>query len=58
MCRYQSSKYAHLVERFACLYTSHVSNLAYYSPDRKFRGRLDTMSHEIEAMTSVEHELL
>ena len=24
------------VERFACLYTSHVSNLSFYSPDKSF----------------------
>lgn len=43
---YQNSKYAHLIERFACLYGSHVSNLAFYSPDKKFRGRVDVMAHE------------
>ena len=43
---YQNSKYAHLLERFACLYTSHVSNLAFYSPTKKFRGRVDVMAHE------------
>ena len=43
---YQNSMYASLMERFACLYTSHVSNLALYSPYMKFRGRVDVMAHE------------
>ena len=34
---YQNSRFAHQVERFACLYTSHVSNLAFYSPDKSYR---------------------
>jgi HAD superfamily 5'-nucleotidase-like hydrolase len=43
---YQRSLYAHQVERFACLYTSHVSNLMFYSPLKSYRGRVDEMSHE------------
>lgn len=43
---YQNSRFAHQVERFACLYTSHVSNLAFYSPDKSYRGRMDHMAHE------------
>lgn len=43
---YQNSMYASLLERFACLYTSHVSNMILYSPYMKFRGRLDVMAHE------------
>jgi 5' nucleotidase family len=43
---YQNSMYASLLERFACLYTSHVSNLTLYSPYMKFRGRADVMAHE------------
>ena len=43
---YQNSMYANLMERFACLYTSHVCNLAHYSPSAKFRGRVDVMAHE------------
>jgi 5'-nucleotidase len=34
---YQNSRFAHQVERFACLYTSHVSNLCFYSPDKSYR---------------------
>lgn len=34
------------VERYACLYTSHVSNLAFVSPDKSFQARLDYMAHE------------
>lgn len=43
---YQQSLYAHQVERFACLYTSHVSNMMFYSPLKSYRGRVDSMSHE------------
>lgn len=43
---YQNSMYANLMERFACLYTSHVSNLLQFSPYMKFRGRVDVMAHE------------
>lgn len=60
---YQNSMYASLMERFACLYTSHVSNLALYSPYMKFRGRVDVMAHEhghaadpADAEPSVERE--
>jgi HAD superfamily 5'-nucleotidase-like hydrolase len=43
---YQRSLYAHQVERFACLYTSHVSNMMFYSPLKSYRGRIDLMNHE------------
>jgi hypothetical protein len=36
------------VERFACLYTSQVTNLCYYSPDKNFRTCEDFMPHEFE----------
>ncbi|CAH8355859.1 unnamed protein product [Eruca vesicaria subsp. sativa] len=42
----QSSRFAHQVERFACLYTSHVSNLSMYSPEKYYRPTEDLMSHE------------
>lgn len=35
-------------QRFACIYTSHVSNLMYYSPLKSWKGRLDIMAHEEE----------
>ncbi|KAK9843987.1 hypothetical protein WJX81_001142 [Elliptochloris bilobata] len=47
---YQNSRFAHQVERFACLYTSHVSNLHFYSPDKCYRGRMDHMAHEEESV--------
>jgi 5'-nucleotidase len=34
------------MDRFACLYTSHVSNAGRYSPERAYRGRVDFMAHE------------
>ncbi|WIA17049.1 hypothetical protein OEZ85_013956 [Tetradesmus obliquus] len=43
---YQNSRYGHQIDRFACLYTSHVANLAFYSPDRAYGGRVDYMAHE------------
>ncbi|EPS70199.1 hypothetical protein M569_04560, partial [Genlisea aurea] len=43
---YQNSRFAHQVERFACLYTSQVSNLGLYSPDKYYRPSEDFMPHE------------
>ncbi|MEW5305391.1 MAG: hypothetical protein WDW36_007933 [Sanguina aurantia] len=43
---HQNSRYAHQIERFACLYTSHVSNMTFVSPNKSFMGRLDWMAHE------------
>eukprot|EP00798_Chlamydomonas_sp_ICE-L_P013215 gene13215-19051_t len=43
---HQNSRFAHQLERFACLYTSHVSNLAFNSPDKSYMGRMDYMAHE------------
>lgn len=43
---YQNSRYAHQIERFACLYTSHVSNLMFYSPLKSYKARLEVMAHE------------
>lgn len=36
------------VERFACLYTSQVSNLSLYSPDKYYRPSEDYMPHEFD----------
>eukprot|EP00878_Enallax_costatus_P032033 GHUV01035124.1.p1 GENE.GHUV01035124.1~~GHUV01035124.1.p1 ORF type:complete len:127 (+),score=26.26 GHUV01035124.1:523-903(+) len=43
---YQNSRYGHQIDRFACLYTSHVANMAFYSPDTTYTGRIDYMAHE------------
>lgn len=43
---YQNSLLAHQIDRFACLYTSHVGNLVFYSPFKRYRGRVDHMAHE------------
>ncbi|XP_062159422.1 uncharacterized protein LOC133866795 isoform X2 [Alnus glutinosa] len=43
---YQNSRFAHQVERFACLYTSQVSNLSLCSPDKYYRPSEDFMPHE------------
>jgi hypothetical protein len=43
---HQNSWFAHQVERFACTYTSHVANMAFFSPDKSYVARLDGMAHE------------
>ena len=43
---YQNSRFANQVSRFACLYTSHVANLRYYSPEHNYRSREDYLPHE------------
>lgn len=43
---YKNSRYAHQTERFACIYTSHVSNLMFYSPMKNFKARMDAMVHD------------
>ncbi|CAI9786585.1 unnamed protein product [Fraxinus pennsylvanica] len=47
---YQNSRFAHQVERFACLYTSQVTNLSLYSPDKYYRTGEDFMPHEIDIL--------
>ncbi|XP_002510387.2 5'-nucleotidase domain-containing protein 4 isoform X1 [Ricinus communis] len=47
---YQNSRFAHQVERFACLYTSQVSNLSLYSPDKYYRPSEDYMPHEFHVL--------
>lgn len=47
---YQNSRFANQVERFACLYTSQVTNLCYYSPDKCFRTSEDLMPHEMKSL--------
>mmetsp|Transcript_5816 Transcript_5816/g.7856 ORF Transcript_5816/g.7856 Transcript_5816/m.7856 type:complete len:242 (+) Transcript_5816:668-1393(+) len=42
---YQSSRFAHQVQQFACLYTSHVGNLGGYSPEKIYRSKADFMPH-------------
>ncbi|KAL3840305.1 hypothetical protein ACJIZ3_024896 [Penstemon smallii] len=48
---YQNSRFAHQVERFACLYTSQVSNLSLYSPNKYYRPSEDFMPHEFDILT-------
>uniref|UniRef100_A0A1D1ZE74 Cytosolic purine 5'-nucleotidase n=2 Tax=Anthurium amnicola TaxID=1678845 RepID=A0A1D1ZE74_9ARAE len=45
---FQNSRFAHQVERFACLYTSQVTNLSLYSPDKYYRPSEDFMPHEFD----------
>ena len=43
---YQLSRYGHQMERFACLFTSHIANLLYYSPLKSYRGKTDELLAE------------
>ncbi|CAL5332263.1 unnamed protein product [Camellia sinensis] len=47
---YQTSCFAHQVERFACLYTSQVTNLSLYSPNKHYSPSQDFMPHEFEIL--------
>ncbi|CAN6450583.1 unnamed protein product [Victoria cruziana] len=47
---YQNSRFAHQVERFACLYTSQVTNLGFYSPNKYYRPSEDFMPHEFDIL--------
>lgn len=47
---YQNSRFAHQVERFACLYTSQVTNLSLYSPDKYYRPAEDVLPHEFDIL--------
>ncbi|RVX15308.1 hypothetical protein CK203_007931 [Vitis vinifera] len=40
-----------VVERFACLYTSQVTNLSLYSPDKYYRPSEDFMPHEFDILS-------
>eukprot|EP00899_Mesostigma_viride_P025631 jgi/Mesvir1/6252/Mv00971-RA.1 len=44
---YQNSRFAHQLERFACLYTSQVGNLLFYSLERNWQSQADVMPHEV-----------
>lgn len=46
---HQNSRFAAQVENYACLYTSRLSNLSYYSPTKSFRSTRDLMPHDIFA---------
>ena len=42
----QSSRFASQLERYACLYTSHVRNMFGYSPEKVFRATEDIAPHD------------
>jgi hypothetical protein len=42
----ENSRFAQQVEQYACIYTSRVSNLHFYSPMQYFRSFRDAMPHE------------
>jgi 5'-nucleotidase len=43
---HENSRYGEQTEDYACLYTSRVSNFAYYSPVERFRSPRAAMPHE------------
>ncbi|MCB9228693.1 MAG: HAD-IG family 5'-nucleotidase [Deltaproteobacteria bacterium] len=43
----ERSRFAHQVCNYACLYSSGVSNLRYYSPYKKFTSLLEKLPHEM-----------
>uniref|UniRef100_A0A0A9DGG0 Uncharacterized protein n=1 Tax=Arundo donax TaxID=35708 RepID=A0A0A9DGG0_ARUDO len=47
---YQNSRFAHQVERFACLYSSQVTNFGLYSPNKYYRPSEDYMPHEFDVL--------
>lgn len=53
---YQNSRFAHQVERFACLYSSNVTNLCYYSVEKRYRTSEDSMPHDLMSMDSFNSE--
>lgn len=42
----ENSRFGQQTEQYACIYTSRVSNFAFYSPMQYFRSFRDTMPHE------------
>lgn len=42
----QNSRFASQVERFACLYTSHLANLTSYSPSKSYKALEDMMPND------------
>ena len=46
----ENSRFGEQVEDYACIYTSRVSNLLYYSPMHYFRARRNQMHHERVAL--------
>lgn len=42
----ERSRFAHQVEGFACTYTSRVSNLRFYSPQKRFTSFHDILPHD------------
>jgi len=42
----ETSRFGEQVEQYACIYTSRVSNLLFYSPMQYFRSARDFMAHE------------
>jgi HAD superfamily 5'-nucleotidase-like hydrolase len=49
----ENSRFGEQIEVYACIYTSRVSNLVFYSPMQYFRSPRATMPHEREAPTRI-----
>ena len=41
-----TSRFAEQCEKYGCLYTTHISNLAFYSPNKSYKGREGHLAHE------------
>ncbi|MCL2314749.1 MAG: HAD-IG family 5'-nucleotidase [Proteobacteria bacterium] len=46
----ETSRFGEQVEQYACIYTSRVSNLFFYSPMQYFRSSRDFMAHEKDSL--------
>ena len=46
----ETSRFGEQVEQYACIYTSRVSNLSFYSPMQYFRSARDFMAHERDGL--------
>ena len=44
----ETSRFAQQIESYACLYTTKITNLFYYSPNQKFRSPRDSLPHEFQ----------
>jgi hypothetical protein len=42
----ERSRFAYQIESFACVYTSRVSNLRFYSPQKRFSSFHDILPHD------------
>ena len=51
----EESRFAPLVERYACIYTSNVANLRFYSPFKYFRPSRRLLAHDPHPLRDLSH---